>query len=205
MGVQGWRQTVEVPSAKQEAKGVRTRAAIRAAAARAFREQGFDVATLDGIAAELGLGRSAVLHHFDSKRELLVEIVEPVMAALDDLLDRVEAAGLPSGRRRRRFLTELVELLAEHRDVAALLTRDLTAHAHLGPDLQIRDRAVRFVGIVVENQSDPLAAVRVLAALGTILRPLAAPDEVVDFSDPVTRGLLVDCAVAVLRVPLPER
>jgi AcrR family transcriptional regulator len=195
-----------VPSPRQEAKGARTRAAILATSARAFREQGFDAATLDGIGAELGLGRSAVLHHFSSKREILLELVRPLMADLDDLLDRVEATGRPSARRRRQFLVETVELLAKHRDVAALLTRDLTAHPHLGPDLQIRDRALRLVAIVVDiNERHPLAPIRALAALGAILRPLAAPDEVVDFDDPLTRALLVDCASAVLRTPLPTR
>jgi AcrR family transcriptional regulator len=189
----------------EDSKGARTRAAILDASARAFRDQGFEVATLEGIAAELGITRSAVLHHFSSKTEILVELITPMMGRVDELLDRAEDELPLSGRGRRRFLADLVEVMAEHRPVAALVSRDLTAQPHLGPDLQIADRAARLVEIVTEaNADDPLATARALAALGALLRPLVAPDDVVDFDDAATRALLVDCAVRVLRTPLAK-
>jgi hypothetical protein len=117
---------------------------------------------------------------------------------------------LPLGQSKRqhsilefRFDRIRVDLVAEHRDVAALLTVDPAVSAHLPPDLQLQDRALRFVAITVEGTDHPLAATRSLAALGSVARPLAASGDLADFDDPATRRLLVDCALAVLRTPMP--
>ncbi|HEY5889029.1 MAG TPA: TetR/AcrR family transcriptional regulator [Acidimicrobiales bacterium] len=186
-----------------EGKGARTRAAIQEAAVVAFRRDGYDRATLAGIAEELGITRSAVLHHFSSKAELLRQSVEPFFAHLDELLDRVES-GVPIPDRQQRVLvTEVVDLVAEYRQVAAFLTSDPSVSSHLGPDLQLPARALRFVAITVGVHSSELAAVRSLAALGSVLRPLVASDDLVDFGDPATRQLLVACSMAVLQTPLP--
>lgn len=183
-------------------KGARTRAAIITTALRAFRRDGYDGATLAGIADELGITRSAVLHHFNSKAALLREVVEPFVTQLDDLLDRIEALQPIPNRVRRRLLTEVVDLVADNRDVAAMLTVDRAVNAHLAPDLQVADRASRFVAITVGTEGSGLAATRSLAALGSVVRPLAAADDLVDFDDPATRRLLVDSALAVLKLPL---
>lgn len=190
--------------ATEGTKGERTRAAIERAAAQAFRRDGYDGATLADIADELGITRSAVLHHFASKAELLREIVVPFFAELDGLLGRAAAAGSFTPRSRRAFVVEVVEMLARFRDVAAVLTRDVSSSAHLDDDLQIAPRAARFIEITRQaNDDHPLAAVRSLAALGSFVRPLAAPNELVDYDDPATRETLVACAMAVFKVPLP--
>lgn len=187
-----------------EGKGARTRTAILEAAVRAFRREGYDGATLAGIAEELGVTRSAVLHHFPSKAALLREIVTPFLASVDTFLDRIEGQEPLTPRARRRLMTEVVDVTADHRQVAALLTVDVAVHVHLGPDLQIADRAQRFVAITSQRTDHaPLAAVRSLAALGSVVRPLAASDDLVDLDDPATRELLVAAALAVLRTPLP--
>lgn len=188
-----------------EGKGARTRAAFQEAAVIAFRRDGYDRATLAGIAEELGITRSAVLHHFSSKAELLRQTVEPFFAHLDELLDRVESHAPVPDRQRRVLVTEVVDLVAEHRQVAAFLTSDPSVSSHLGPDLQLPDRAQRFVAITVGAHSSELAGVRSLAALGSVVRPLVASDDLVDFGDPATRQLLVACAMAVLKTPLPRQ
>jgi AcrR family transcriptional regulator len=194
------------PPPTEERKGVRTRAAILEAAARRFRRDGFDGTTLADIADDLGITRSAVLHHFNSKAALLQEIVRPFMDKLDEVLDATAVAGPFTATSRRRFVVDLVDFLADNHDVAALLTRDLSVHPHLPPELQLRDRALRFMEITRQaNDNHPLAAVRSLAALGTTVRPLAAEEGVVDFADPATRTLLVNAAMAVLKTPLPDQ
>jgi AcrR family transcriptional regulator len=153
----------------------------------------------------LGITRSAVLHHFSSKAVLLQEIVRPFLDAVDDVLDQAAAAGPFTAASRRRFVVEMVDLAAHHRSVAALLTGDLSVHAHLGAELQVADRARRFIEITTTANADhPLGGARSLAALGAVLRPLAAPDDVVDFEDPAARALLVASAMAILRTPLPR-
>ena len=56
--------TLTLPPPTEARKGERTRAAILATAARSFRVDGFEGTTLAGIAEQLGITRSAVLHHW---------------------------------------------------------------------------------------------------------------------------------------------
>jgi AcrR family transcriptional regulator len=184
--------------------GQETRNAILEVGAEAFRDSGYDVATLDQIASRLGITRPAVLHHFQSKQELLNEIVRPVMVRLDGVIDRFERTAPLTVRQRRAFFTDLVDFACDNRAVASLLVVDVTAHRQLDPDLQISDRAARFVGLIARKHEQPHAAVAALAALGTILRPVSAPEALVDLSSPESRRVLVECALAALREGLRQ-
>lgn len=193
------------PPKPEERKGDRTRAGILDAAARRFRRDGFDGTTLADIADDLGITRSAVLHHFSSKAALLEHLVRPFVEKLDEVLDETAVAGPFTVASRRRFVVDLIDFLSDRHDVAALLTRDIRVHSHLPDDLQLRDRAARFLVITREaNHGHALAATRSLAALGTVVRPLAS-DDLVDFRDPATRALLVSAVLAVLKIPLPDQ
>lgn len=192
--------TPRVPiTSTRRTSGHDTQEAIGRTAAAVFRRQGFGNSTLDDIAQPLGITRPAVLHHFGSKAGLLEAIVSPFMEALDQLLDEIESHGAMTARQQRAFFTRFVNFLCDNREVAALLARDITAHQHLPAHLQVLDRATRFAGIVSANRSDSTAALRALAALGTIMRPLSAPDDLVDLSEPPNRRVLVECALAALR------
>ena len=194
-----------LPPPTEARKGERTRAAILATAARSFRVDGFEGTTLAGIAEQLGLTRSAVLHHFSSKAALLADVVRPFIEGMDAVLDAAAAAGPFTVASRKRFVVELVDLCAEQRDAVVLLTRDVSVQAHLPADLQMADRLVRFVAMTQEaNAGNPYSLTRSLAMVGGVARALAAPDEQVDTDDPVTRAMLVQIAIAVLKVPLPD-
>jgi AcrR family transcriptional regulator len=184
--------------------GQDTRNAILYVGAEAFRDAGYDVATLEQIATRLSITRPAVLHHFRSKRDLLNEIVRPVLAKLDDVLDRFEEEAPLDARARRRFFTELVDFACDNRAVTSLLVLDLTAHRHLDDDLQISDRAARFAGLVAQTHDEPHALVAAIAALGTIVRPISAPEAMVDLSTAESRRVLVECALGALRDGLRE-
>ena len=180
--------------------GPDTRERIERTAAEVFRRQGFDSSTLEDVAAPLGITRAAVLHHYGSKVALLEAIVAPVVAQLDELLERVAAQGPLNPRQQRAFIAQFVDLVCDNRSVAALVVRDITVDKHLPPEVQIAQRAARFADIVsFNNLADAAAVVRALAAIGAITRPLSAADELVDLSTPESRRILVDCAVAALR------
>lgn len=177
--------------------GAETRQAIIDEAARVFRDKGYETATLAEIASSLDITRSAVLHHFESKEQVLREVIAPLLAALDDLLDRREAAGRLTPRTRRPFLVELVDIVCDHPDAAVIMSFDTAIRHRLSSDLQITERGIRFARLATVNQDDPHAAVRALSALGAILRPAYNPSGAVDLQDPEVRQVIVDCAVAV--------
>ena len=180
-------------------KGDRTRAAILTAATAAFGDRGFEVATLEDVGRGLGLTRSAVLHHFGCKNEILREIIGPFLAELDALLDGVDVAAPMSPHRRRRFLTDFVNLLCDNRCVSSLVARDITAQPHMDPALRLADRIERFCRILVGPEPTPAQRLRALIALGGIVRPVAAPPYLVGLATPEERRVMVDCAVASLR------
>lgn len=177
--------------------GAETRDAIIATAASTFREKGYETATLGEIASKLGITRSAVLHHFESKDALLGEVIEPLMTAVDDLLDRREAAGRLTPRTRRPFLVELVDLICDHPDASAIIAFDAGIRHRLDGEGQISGRGVRLANLATTSQDDPHAAVRAFAALGAMLRPAYTPSGVIDIDDPAVRRTIVDCAMAV--------
>jgi AcrR family transcriptional regulator len=181
--------------------GADTQSAILLAAATTFRARGFGEATLEDIADQVGITRQAVLHHFTSKEEVLRRAVRPFFDDLDRILDEYQGPARLGPHQRRAMFTQLIEMCAEHRTSAALISRDVTSHQHLGPELQLHDRSERFVALVAGDPPDPALATKAVAALGVLVRPLAAPDDVIDFADPGTRRLLVDCAMAVLSTP----
>ena len=177
--------------------GAQTRDAIIETAARVFWAKGYESATLGEIAEELNITRSAVLHHFDSKATLLGEVMAPLVASLDDLLDRREAAGQLTARTRRPFLVDMVDLVCDHPAAAGIMAYDPGVRYHLGEELQIRQRARRFAEIVTVSQTDDYAVVRALASIGAILRPVYSSDELIDLDDPGVRRTIVDCAMGV--------
>lgn len=177
--------------------GSETRQAIIATAARTFREKGYERATLGEIASQLGITRSAVLHHFESKDALLAEVIEPLIAAVDDLLDRREAAGRLTPRTRRPLLAELVDLICDHPDASAIMAFDASIRHRLDAEGQISRRGLRLANLATTSQDDPHAAVRAFAALGAMLRPAYTPAGVIDIDDPEVRRTIVDCAMAV--------
>ncbi|MCH9275883.1 TetR/AcrR family transcriptional regulator [Bifidobacterium amazonense] len=74
--VQGGAQERQVKPRKHRPETEQKRREIIAAAAEVFGEKGFNDGTLEEIAERTGLTRAGVLHHFGSKRALLMEVVK---------------------------------------------------------------------------------------------------------------------------------
>jgi len=76
-------------------------AAIVAAAARVFRREGYHHATLDAVAAELGLTKAGIYHYFSSKLEILEAICEGAVGASEQVFaEALGGRGSPAERLR---------------------------------------------------------------------------------------------------------
>lgn len=73
---------------------------LLATATGAFAVQGFGAVSLDALAAEAGLTRGALHHHFGNKAGLFEAVLRRVVADLGVTLDAVWAADLAAGRGR---------------------------------------------------------------------------------------------------------
>lgn len=91
-------------------RGRRTRSAVLAAARRAFERHGFDDCTMNDIADAAGVSHGTVYTYFDSKEDLLGQVIDEVLTELDD--DLRTAAKDPMTRieeANRRYLKAYVD------------------------------------------------------------------------------------------------
>lgn len=83
-------------------------------AARLFKERGYRGATLQDVADEIGLTRTAIYHYFSSKEQLLYCILEE---ALKDAVARFEAiagSDAPPEQRMHSMVQEYISLVIRH-------------------------------------------------------------------------------------------
>ena len=76
--------THKLANDKREAQGDATRLALIAAARELFGERGYAATSLDDVAAQAGVTKGALYHHFGSKSSLFQEIYEQVMHEVSD-------------------------------------------------------------------------------------------------------------------------
>jgi TetR/AcrR family transcriptional regulator, cholesterol catabolism regulator len=99
-----------------------TRDRILGAAASLFREYGFNGTSMHDLAAEVGITKSSLYHHFPSKQALLSEILEATVSRVTPRIEAVVEADLPAVERLRQAVTiHVVELIADQDNVACFI------------------------------------------------------------------------------------
>lgn len=93
--------------------------AVVAAGITVFTERGYDGATMDDLAAALGIAKSSLYHHVSGKEEILQRALDRALGALEAVFDEtdpgsaaryVTAAGRLEGVVRRAICTLIAEL-----------------------------------------------------------------------------------------------
>jgi AcrR family transcriptional regulator len=99
------------------------RAQILGVAVGLFNEQGYGATSVADLAARLGLTKSALYHHFDSKEQLLAEALDHALSALEGVLTEPEATVGTPAERLGFVLHAAVEVLIERLPSVTLLLR----------------------------------------------------------------------------------
>ena len=90
-----------------------------------FARRGFEGVGMREVAEAAGLGKSSLFHHFRSKAQLYLAVLERLLAQLDERLRVAIAGGGAPLERLDRWLDALVDALAEREPAARLLLRGL--------------------------------------------------------------------------------
>jgi AcrR family transcriptional regulator len=101
---------------------------ILRAAARLFQQQGYDATSMNDVAAALKLSKGGLYHHFESKDEILFNIVSHAMEITEErvikVVRRINGTGIAGSEERLRTLIRLhiqVVLSPEDREITVML------------------------------------------------------------------------------------
>ncbi len=162
-------------AALKEEQGGRER--LLAAALAEFSARGFSGASIARIAAEAGVGKSTVFHHFDSKQTLYLAVIRSAAMEFSQTLSSVLAdardpqAGLAAFQRahlahvqRNRQVASLVlrELQEDQSERAATLVREVLAPNFSRVVTYLRDAAA--AGQVRSDVPPQIVALTLMAA-----------------------------------------
>lgn len=125
---------------------------VLAVAVALFNEQGYDATSVADLAARLGLTKSALYHHFDSKEQLLALALDEALDGLEGVLDQ-PVAGDPA-ERLAAVLHGAVRVLVDKLPYVTLLLR-VRGNSEVERAALERRRAFdhRVTALVVEAQS----------------------------------------------------
>lgn len=92
-------------------------------AVRLFNEQGYDATSVADLAQRLGLTKSALYHHFDSKEQLLAIALETALGGLEAVLEAAHAREATASARLEEVIAGAVRVLIDELPSVTLLLR----------------------------------------------------------------------------------
>lgn len=98
-----------------------TRDDILEAAAQVFRQKGFHGASMSDIAETVQLQKASLYHHFASKQEILVELLDRALAMVSDQMQAVLSADLPADEKLRLAMRSYLQTLSQQGDLVFVL------------------------------------------------------------------------------------
>lgn len=175
------------------AKSVGPRGAARGrvieAALVLFAEHGVNGTSLQMIGDHLGVSKASVYYQFHSKDEIVLAVIRPVYAEIEQLIIDVEA--LPAGEPRRdAAVAGLVELAVRHRRVTAIFYRDPAIDVLVSSDHECDAINERFKKVLAMADEDVDTRVAMSLAISGIYGSAMDPglQDVAD--DDLRRALL---------------
>jgi AcrR family transcriptional regulator len=169
---------------------------LLAAALDGFARRGYDATSVAELAAATDMSKAAVSYHFRTKNELLHALADPLLDDLDALVDRHPGAPRwPAGV--RGLLEGYLTTLTDHRQVAAWVDSDKAVlnHPQIGPRLHRNTQ--RMCQAITGSAADgTAAAVRAMAALGSLWRPVRTlpPAHLAAHRDTLIHAAMAGCA-----------
>lgn len=98
-----------------------TREEIAESAAQVFRQKGYHGASMNDIAEAVHLQKASLYHHFTSKQEILLEILDKALQLLLERISPLAEQGIPPDKKLRSMIREYLTILVDNIDLASVL------------------------------------------------------------------------------------
>lgn len=109
--------------------------AILESAAQVIRQKGFHGASMADIAEAVQLQKASLYHHFGSKQEILLELLDRALEMLGARMSEVVTLNLPADEKLRMAMRAYLRALSEQGDLVSVL---LLEHRSLDPEFHAR-------------------------------------------------------------------
>jgi AcrR family transcriptional regulator len=186
-----------------------TREGILEAAARIFSEKGFHATSMQDIAEAVQLQKASLYHHFSSKQEILVEILDEALDLINNRLEIVRSQSLSADEKLRQAMVSYLQTITENQNLAAVLLLEIRS---VDPELKARQASRRekfeslWKDLIIEgkqqgifNNVDPsLTGRAILGVMNWTVTwyrpdgPRTANEIAVVYADLLLKGLLIN-------------
>jgi AcrR family transcriptional regulator len=167
------------------------------AAVEVFRQAGYHAATLEDVAADVGMTRGAVLYHFRTKSDLLSAVVTPLLVDVDSTIASLRAHDRPTEQHRAEMVVAVADVLLRHQPVVNVVTRDAATYAQPGVGERLLQAHQRIVRLLCGADADPAQRLRAIAAVHLLTSTVASRQQLT-FESSGDRDALVDAALGAL-------
>jgi AcrR family transcriptional regulator len=111
------------PGARRRGRPGHDLESVLATSVAVFTERGFDGTSIDDLSRRLGISKSAIYHHIDSKDALLGLALDRALAGLEEVAEQVGELDGPAVDRLEALLRASVRVLVERLEYVTLLLR----------------------------------------------------------------------------------
>ncbi len=163
-----------------------------AAGVELFTSQGYGATSLADLASVAGVSKSAVAFHIGSKADLAAEMSGGLLADLEEIVDRPASVEWPG--EARVVFGQYFDRLIEDLRLAVWLDGDVTVPVEVRS--RLHSTIGRLAGLLADDDDDPAANVRALAAVGGLWRPvrMLSRPELAEHRDELIDAALVSFA-----------
>lgn len=120
---------------------------LLAVAVTVFNERGYDGTSMEDLSRRLGISKSSIYHHVDSKEDLLALALDRALDGLFSVVDQVTASAEPAIERLEHLVRGSVFVLVDQLPYVTLLLR---ARGNTGTERRALARRRQFDQLVAE-------------------------------------------------------
>ncbi len=102
------------------------RAQIKEAVQQIIFEKGFKGLSIHNLSKELNLSEGAIYRHFESKEQIILDIVKDVRDQMIYKLEEIANSSLPAGKRLEDFMCYHLQYLIKNKGITILLFTEAT-------------------------------------------------------------------------------